>query len=148
MWHQSLGIRDPIPKNAKICSGHFDSSEILVTSNGQRLIKKGAIPIEAVDSKAPSTDHNYAKNSNNESETFFLWQIFLLAVFGLYLLLDYFINTADEVPECSTRKHFTEGKQNSQETKVILDISKKMHKIHQSTNKQGLHDQISIIESI
>ena len=34
MWHQSLGIRDPIPKNAKICSGHFDSSEILVTSNG------------------------------------------------------------------------------------------------------------------
>ena len=34
VWRQSLGIRDPIPKNAKICSGHFDSSEILVTSNG------------------------------------------------------------------------------------------------------------------
>ena len=71
MWCQSLGIRDPIPKNVRICSEHFYSSEILVTSNGKRLIKKGAIPIEAVNSKAPSTDHNYAKNSKNESETFF-----------------------------------------------------------------------------
>ena len=36
MWCQSLGIRDPNPKNARICSGHFDSSEILLTRNGQK----------------------------------------------------------------------------------------------------------------
>ena len=34
MWCQSLGIRDHIPNKARNCSGHFDSSEILVTSNG------------------------------------------------------------------------------------------------------------------
>ena len=72
----------------------------------------------------------------------------MLVVFCLYLLLDYFINTADEVPECSTRKHSTEGKQNSQEIKVICDTCKKINQIHESKYKWGLHDQIIIIESM
>ena len=41
LWLQSLGIREMLPKEARICAGHFHPNEILVIKGGKRQIKKG-----------------------------------------------------------------------------------------------------------
>ena len=92
LWLQSLGISEMLPKEARICPGHFNPNEILVTKGGKRYIKKGSIPSKYIWSESPSFEHNYASNSRNEDEILFPWQLFLLVVFGLYILFDYFLH--------------------------------------------------------
>ena len=87
LWLQSLGIKEMLLKEARICPGHFHSSKILVTKGGKRSIKKGSIPSKYIRIESPSFEHNYASNSRNEDEILFPWQLFLLVVVGLYLLL-------------------------------------------------------------
>ena len=80
-----------LPKQARICPGHFHPSEILVTKCGKRFIKEGSIPSKHIRRETPSTDHNYASTLRDEEEILFPWQLFLLVVFRLYLLLHYFL---------------------------------------------------------
>ena len=110
LWLKALGLCENLPKQARICPGHFHPSEILVTKGGKRFIKEGSIPSKHIRRETPSFEHNYASNSRNEEEILFPWQLFLLVVFGLYLLLDYFLNAPYETSSSSSRKTYNEGK--------------------------------------
>ena len=71
LWLQSLGISEMLPKEARICPGHFNPNEILVTKGGKRYVKIGSIPTRYIWSESPSFEHNYASNSRNEDEMLF-----------------------------------------------------------------------------
>ena len=101
-WLESLELRGKVTDQARICPEHFLPSDIIVSSNGRRLVREGAIPTKHVKRNAPYMDHNYARNSKNDDFVAFPWQLFLFVVIGLYLLFDYLINSSHEVPQCST----------------------------------------------
>ena len=68
LWLKSLGICEILPKKAKICPGHFHASEILVTKDGNRVIKEGSIPSKHLWRETPSFEHSYSSNTRNEEE--------------------------------------------------------------------------------
>ena len=68
LWLQSLAISYMLPKQARICPGHFHPSEILVTKSGKRFIKEGSIPSKHLRRETPSFEHSYSSNTRNEEE--------------------------------------------------------------------------------
>ena len=123
LWLKALGLSEKLPKQARICPGHFHPSEILVTKGGKRFIKEGSIPAKHIRREIPSLEHNYASNSRNEEEILFPWQLFLLVVFRLCLLLDYFLNAPYETSSSSPRKHTSKvNVKLGEKGKILLNI--------------------------
>ena len=43
-WITSLGLQSDPPPGARLCPSHFSPGEIVLTANGRRMVRHGAVP--------------------------------------------------------------------------------------------------------
>ena len=99
-------------KGARLCFGHFNHTDIIVSSNGKTLLKIGAIPtISYSDHKYGSValDHTYSMISKSSEAGFMSVCMMLVAVFicwlpFLILFLYYLTSDSNYIPPKVKRK--------------------------------------------
>ena len=94
IWKQYLGLHINPPENARICSEHFVSSDFYERA-GRKYVKTEAVPSRFV--KSYVAGHNYAVGMVYEEESY-PPEIFIIAVFGLLLLFDFFLSFSFSQP--------------------------------------------------
>ena len=92
VWMEHLCLGTEPPEHARVCSEHFNSSDIYV-SGGRRFLYSEAVPSRSVKCKSYLHDHNYGLGMVYEEESF-PPEIFVFTLFGLFLLFDFFLSTS------------------------------------------------------
>ena len=75
-WKTNLCIKKDIHETSRVCSNHFDSSDVM-RIGGKRVLTPGAVPRKS-GVKGASNDHNYSRNSHDPiAENISLWIMLL-----------------------------------------------------------------------